>query len=245
MVRGPIFAGNMLAARPVPLRQGSTHVTVRRAARIACTVHLHSRARVGALRAIAPPLRPPSSTPQQCRRGTNDRHATAVTNAMACPNPTDAARFRLRPREPPHLTRGDDAVALSGLVRRRAATVLPTTQMHATPLKLKRASRPPRRRSTGGAKHPSPRPGASRAAMLRRWWHIDPLGASHCCSAWHALGRTIDDKDRMSGVAGRIGMVVADFDDTCTQGDTIGILMDACINAATLVRAPCRQGDRQ
>jgi len=45
------------------------------------------------------------------------------------------------------------------------------------------------------------------------------------------------------GAAGRIGMVVADFDDTCTQGDTIGILMEACINAATLVRALlCRWG---
>lgn len=36
----------------------------------------------------------------------------------------------------------------------------------------------------------------------------------------------------------RIGMVVADFDDTCTQGDTIGILMEACINAATLRASP-------
>ena len=55
---------------------------------------------------------------------------------------------------------------------------------------------------------------------------------------------TLMRKTGCLGVVGRIGMVVADFDDTCTQGDTIGILMDTCINAAALVRAPlCRWGD--
>jgi len=93
----PCSHQEMLAARPVPLREGSTHATVRRAALTPCAVHPHSRARVGPLRALTPSPPPPSSTPLQRRRGTNDRHPTVVVvaNDVACSNPTDAARFRL------------------------------------------------------------------------------------------------------------------------------------------------------
>jgi len=84
--------------------------------------------------------------------------------------------------------------------------------------------------------------------MLRWWWHSDPVCASQCCTGRGApCEREVPGQLMMKtgclGAAGRIGMVVADFDDTCTQGDTIGILMEACINAATLVRALlCRWG---